>query len=55
MNAFYTNLSKASQAMEGSVTDAQKTQEQIALLARNLGSLNQVYGNMLSAMQGRQA
>jgi gliding motility-associated protein GldL len=55
MNAFYTNLSKASQAMEGSVTDAQKTQEQISLLARNLGSLNQVYGNMLSAMQGRQA
>jgi hypothetical protein len=55
MNTFYSNLSKASQAMEGSIGDAQKTQEQIALLARNLGSLNQVYGNMLSAMQGRQA
>ena len=53
MNAFYDNLVKASQAMQGSVDDAKKTQEQIALLAKNLGSLNSVYGNMLSAMQGR--
>jgi gliding motility-associated protein GldL len=53
MNAFYDNLSKASQAMQGSVEDAKKTQEQIALLAKNLGSLNSVYGNMLAAMQGR--
>jgi len=35
--------------------DAKKTQEQIALLAKNLGNLNHVYGNMLSAMQGRQS
>jgi len=53
MNAFYDNLIKASQAMQGSVNDAMKTQEQIALLAKNLGSLNSVYGNMLAAMQGR--
>lgn len=53
MNAFYDNLVKASQAMQGSVDDAKKTQEQIALLAKNLGSLNSVYGNMLAAMQGR--
>jgi hypothetical protein len=33
--------------------DAKKTQEQISLLAKNLGSLNSVYGNMLAAMQGR--
>jgi gliding motility-associated protein GldL len=55
MNSFYGNLVKASETMQGSVTDAKKTQEQIALLAKNLGSLNHVYGNMLSAMQGRQA
>ena len=55
MNAFYGNLVQASETMQGSVTDAKKTQEQIALLAKNLGNLNQVYGNMLSAMQGRQA
>jgi gliding motility-associated protein GldL len=53
MNTFYDNLAKTSQAMQGSVDDAKKTQEQIALLAKNLGSLNSVYGNMLSAMQGR--
>ena len=53
MNAFYENLNKAAQTMQGSVEDAKKTQEQIALLAKNLGSLNSVYGNMLAAMQGR--
>jgi gliding motility-associated protein GldL len=53
LNAFYENLNKATQAMQGSVDDAKKTQEQIALLAKNLGSLNSVYGNMLAAMQGR--
>jgi gliding motility-associated protein GldL len=54
MNSFYGNLVKASETMQGSVNDAKKTQEQIALLAKNLGNLNHVYGNMLSAMQGRQ-
>ncbi len=53
MNSFYGNLVQASETMQGSVTDAKKTQEQIALLAKNLGNLNHVYGNMLSAMQGR--
>lgn len=53
MNGFYSNLLSASQAMSGSVDDAKKTQEQISLLARNLGNLNTVYGNMLTAMQGR--
>ena len=53
MNSFYSNLLSASQAMSGSVDDAKKTQEQISLLARNLGNLNTVYGNMLTAMQGR--
>ncbi|MGX5818370.1 type IX secretion system motor protein PorL/GldL [Chitinophaga lutea] len=53
MNSFYSNLLTASQAMSGSVDDAKKTQEQITLLARNLGNLNTVYGNMLAAMQGR--
>lgn len=53
LNSFYSNLAQATQAMQGSVDDAKKTQEQIALLAKNLGSLNSVYGNMLSAMQGR--
>lgn len=53
MNKFYGNLSNASEALQGSVADAKKTQEQIGVLAKNLSSLNQVYGNMLNAMQGR--
>lgn len=51
MNHFYSNLTNASQTMSESAADAKKTQEQIALLAKNLSSLNAVYGNMLSAMQ----
>jgi gliding motility-associated protein GldL len=53
MNKFYSNLTSASEAMQESVGDAKKAQEQIALLAGNLGRLNNIYGNMLSAMQGR--
>ncbi len=52
MNTFYGNLTKASEAMQGSVEDANKAKDQIALLANNLGRLNNIYGNMLSAMQG---
>jgi len=53
LNSFYGKLAQTSAAMEGSVDDAKKAQEQIGLLATNLGRLNSVYGNMLSAMQGR--
>lgn len=53
MNSYYTNLVAASQVMQTSVGDAQKAHEQINQLAKNLGSLNSVYGNMLAAMQVR--
>lgn len=53
MNKFYSNLTQASEVMQGSVEDAKKAHDQIALLANNLGRLNGIYGNMLSAMQGR--
>jgi gliding motility-associated protein GldL len=53
MNHFYGNLGAASQSMAASIEDSQKTQEQIAILAQNLTSLNAVYGNMLSAMHSR--
>jgi gliding motility-associated protein GldL len=53
MNKFYSNLVNASDAMAASAKDAASTKDQIALLAKNLGSLNQIYGNMLTAMQGR--
>lgn len=53
MNQFYGQLSQASTAMAGSADDALKAKEQITVLANNLGKLNQLYGNMLTAMQGR--
>lgn len=53
MNNFYSNLVTASETMQGSVDDAKKAQTQIATLANNLSNLNRVYGNMLTAMQGR--
>jgi gliding motility-associated protein GldL len=53
MNKFYGNLAQVSETLQGSVDDAKKAHDQIATLARNLGTLNQVYGNMINAMQGR--
>lgn len=53
MNSFYSNLVTASETMQNSVSDAKKAHEQIGKLAGNLSNLNTVYGNMLTAMQGR--
>jgi gliding motility-associated protein GldL len=53
MNKFYSNLVSASDAMASSAQDAVSAKEQIALLSQNLTTLNQIYGNMLAAMQGR--
>ena len=51
LNGFYGKMAEASSAMMNSVDDANKAKDQISLLAGNLGKLNSVYGNMLSAMQ----
>lgn len=53
LNQFYGKLNQASAAMTGTAEDAIRAKEQIAALASNLGKLNQVYGSMLTAMQGR--
>ena len=54
MNNYYSKLSEASNAMSSSAADAVRAKEQITLLANNLTKLNQIYSNMLNAMQGRQ-
>lgn len=54
LNSFYGKMAQASEVMVSTVEDAQSTKEQISALANNLQKLNNVYGNMLSAMQGRQ-
>ncbi len=53
LNAFYGKLSETSASMLNSAEDAKKVQEQIGSLATNLGRLNSIYGNMITAMQGR--
>jgi len=53
LNGFYGKMAEASQAMMSSVDDANRAKDQIGALANNLSKLNSVYGNMLSAMQGR--
>jgi len=50
MNRFNANLVEAMSNMSNSIEDTAKYKEQMAALARNLSALNNVYGNMLSAM-----
>jgi gliding motility-associated protein GldL len=53
LNTFYGKLAETSTVMANSAEDAKRVQEQIGGLANNLGRLNGIYGNMLTAMQGR--
>jgi len=50
MNKFYSNLSLTMQNFDESVADTQLFKQEVGRLAKNLTSLNAVYGNMLSAM-----
>jgi gliding motility-associated protein GldL len=53
LNTFYGKLAETASTMNNSAEDAKKVQAQIGSLANNLTRLNNVYGNMLSAMAGR--
>ncbi len=53
MNKFYGNLVQSSDVMHSTIDEAKQAHDQISTLATNLSRLNQVYGNMLTAMQGR--
>jgi gliding motility-associated protein GldL len=50
MNKFYQNLSVTMQNFNESMDDSKKFKDEVGRLAKNLASLNSVYGNMLSAM-----
>lgn len=47
---FYENINKMMANLSASVSDTQKYKEEIAELSSNLAALNNVYGNMLNAM-----
>ena len=50
MNKFYQNLAVTMQNFNESMDDSKKFKDEVSHLAKNLASLNSVYGNMLSAM-----
>jgi gliding motility-associated protein GldL len=52
LNKAFGKLSETSATMANTADDAKRMQEQVGSLANNLGRLNSIYGNMLSAMQG---
>lgn len=53
LNQAFGKLSEVSTSMANTAEDAKKMQAQVGALANNLGRLNGIYGNMLTAMQGR--
>jgi len=50
MNNFYSKLNQAVADLGNSLEDTKRYKDQMAALNTNLGSLNRVYGNMLTAM-----
>jgi hypothetical protein len=50
MNNFYAHLTEAMADMDAAAEDVKMYKEQLTALNKNLGSLNAVYGGMLSAM-----
>jgi len=50
MNKFYQNLSLTMNNFNESLEDSKQFKEEVGRLAKNLASLNSVYGNMLTAM-----
>lgn len=50
MNKFYQNLSQTMQNFNESMEDSKQFKDEVGKLAKNLSSLNAIYGNMLSAM-----
>jgi len=50
MNKYYENLSATMASFNDSVNDSRQFKEEVARLAKNISSLNAIYGNMLSAM-----
>lgn len=50
MNKFYQNVSLTMQNFNESMEDSKQFKEEVGRLAKNLASLNAIYGNMLTAM-----
>ncbi|WP_114782833.1 type IX secretion system motor protein PorL/GldL [Botryobacter ruber] len=52
MSKFYGNLSAAMENLSDASKDTEQLKDEVGKLTKNLYSLNNVYGNMLTAMKG---
>ncbi|MFK7775757.1 MAG: gliding motility protein GldL [Saprospiraceae bacterium] len=52
MSNFYTRMNEAMADLSDSLEDTKAYKQQLTALNQNLGSLNSVYGNVLTAMSG---
>ncbi|HWD86506.1 MAG TPA: gliding motility protein GldL [Mucilaginibacter sp.] len=50
MNKFYHNMAQTMQNLSESMEDSEQFKSEVTRLAKNISSLNSIYGNMLSAM-----
>jgi gliding motility-associated protein GldL len=50
MNKFYQDIAVTLKGFNESATDAKQFKDEVSRLAKNLSTLNSIYGNMLSAM-----
>ena len=50
MNKFYQNMSATIQNFNDSASDSKVFKDEVGRLAKNMSTLNSIYGNMLSAM-----
>lgn len=55
MNKFYHNMAETMQNLSESMEDSQQFKSEVTRLAKNISSLNSIYGNMLSAMSAPRA
>jgi hypothetical protein len=55
MNGTYTKVNEAFTALQGSADDAKKTQQELALISKSLGSLNNTYVKMGETFTSLQA
>ena len=50
MNKFYQDMSVTLKDFNDSAADSKQFKDEVGRLAKNLSTLNSIYGNMLSAM-----
>jgi gliding motility-associated protein GldL len=55
MNKFYQDISATMQNLSDSIQDSEQFKSEVTRLAKNISSLNSIYGNMLSAMSAPRA